>query len=189
MEVLAMTKTRLISKIDNFLVNHAFTGGGPLWKKVYTDFVDIIDLQVSKSGDLFTINLGIADKFVVRTCWGIGDLDLIDEPACTVRSRLGELLYGRDVWWSLADNGGIEEVLRGIEDVAIPFFRLNRNIDSLIKILEDDPAACRYPPGVIYLALLNYRKGDRELCSKIFSSMKLTGAWSKKASEILDALT
>ena len=113
---------------------------------------------------------------------------MVEEPSCTVRARLGELLHGRDVWWNLSGDDDIEEVLSGIEDVAIPFLQLNHSIDHMIETLESDPASRRYPPGVIYLALLHQRKGESDLCREMFKSTKLTGAWSQKAADILAAL-
>jgi len=183
-----MTKKQLISKVGDVVGKSQFYGQGPVWNRDSADFVDVIDLQISKSKDMFTINVGVADKFVINTCWGLNGSGLVDEPACTVRARLGELLYGRDRWWSLSDSDGVEEVLSSIQNVAITFFQLNHHIDHMIDFLENDPAARRYPPGVIYLALLHYRKGDGDRCREMFNSMRLTGAWSKKASDILEAL-
>lgn len=183
-----MKKKQLISKIDEILENHQFYKNGSVWNRNCTEFVDVIDLQISKSKDTFTINAGVAAKFVIHACWGIDGSDVVEEPACTVRTRLGELLHGRDVWWSLTDNDGVEEVLAGIQDTAIPFLQLNHSIDHMIETLENDPASRRYPPGVIYLALLHHRKGESDRCREIFKSMKLTGSWSQKASDILAAL-
>lgn len=183
-----MTKKHLRSKIDDVLEKYQFYGNGPLWNRDYSEYVDAIHLQIGKFGDRFTINVGVADKFVINACWEPSSADLVDEPLCTVRTRLGELLYGRDVWWSLSDSESVEEVLRGIHDLAIPFLELNHHIDHMIESLENDPAARRYPPGAIYLALLYYRKGERDRCREMFKSMKWTGAWSKKSSDILDAL-
>ena len=184
-----MIKKRLIStKIDTLIVKYQFKGNGMLWNRGYAAFVDVVDLQFNKSKDMFTVNVGVADKFVISACWGLSGLGMVDEPSCTIRARLGELLYGRDVWWSVLDSGGVEEVLRGIEDIAIPFLELNHHIDNMIQFLENDPASRRYPPGVIYLALLYFRKGEIDRCREIFRSMETTGAWAKKTSDILDAL-
>lgn len=75
---------------------------------------------------------------------------------------------------------GIEEVLRGIHDVVVPFLQLNHSIDHMIKSLERYPAAQRYSPGVIYLALLHHRKGEGDRCRDMFKSMKLTGCLGPK---------
>ena len=183
-----MIKKLLVAKIDQILEEHQFYQSGTVWNRNYPDFVDVIDLQISKSKDTFTINAGIADKFVIHACWGMDGSTVVEEPSCTVRTRLGELLYGRDVWWGLSDENGIEEVLNGIQDAVIPFLQFNHSIDHMIEALENDPASRRYPPGVIYLALLHHRKGEGDRCREILKSMKLTGAWSQKASEILAAL-
>ena len=185
---MVMTQAHLISKIDDVLEKYQFYRNGMVWNRDCVDFVDVIDLQVSKSKDMFTINAGVADKFVIHVCWGLDEPGKVDEPSCTVRARLGELLHGRDVWWSLSDGEGIEEVLNGIQDVANPFLQLNHSIDKMIESLESNPASRRYPPGVIYLALLHYRKGEIDRCREMFKSMKLTGAWGQKASDLLNTL-
>lgn len=48
-------------------------------KRDYADFVDVVDLQISKSKDMFTINVGVADKFVLHACWGIDGSDMVEE--------------------------------------------------------------------------------------------------------------
>ncbi len=183
-----MKKNDLISKIGDVLEEYQFYRNGSLWNRNYADFVDVIDLQISKSKDMFTINVGVADKFVVRNCWDLDESAMVEESLCTVHARLGELLHGRDVWWTFSDDNSIPQILSGIQDVAIPFLQLNHNIDQMIKSLESDPAATRYPPGNIYLALLYHRKGKGARSKEMFKSMKLTGAWNQKASNILDAL-
>lgn len=183
-----MTKKQLILTIADVLNRYKFRQENTLWNRNYTNFVDVIDLQISKSKNMFTINVGVADRFVVCTCWGLTDTDIVDEPSCTVRARLGQLLYERDVWWNLSDSEGIAEAVRGIENVAIPFLKLNHRIDSILEYLENDPATRRYPPGVIYLALLHYRLGESALSRKILKSANLTDAWSKKASDIINVL-
>jgi hypothetical protein len=185
---MAMTKKHLISEINEILRRHQFYGNGTPWNREYPGFIDVVDLQISKSKDMFTINVGVADKFVLHSCWNIDAETLVDEQSCTVRARLGELLYGKDVWWNLPDHESIKEAVSAIQAVAVPFFQFHHNIDHMIETLEKDPASARYPPGVIYLALLHYQKGDSDRCREIFKSIKLTDAWRKKASEILDAL-
>ncbi len=185
---MVITKIQLASKIDNVLEKYQFYRQELVWNRDYIDFVDVVDLQINNSKNMFTINVGVADKFVTHACWGLNDTNMTEEPSCTVRARLGELLYGRDVWWSLSNSQDIEKALSGIHDVAIPFFQINHDIDYMIESLESNPATRRYPPGVIYLALLHCRKGESDRCKEMFKSMKLTGAWSKKAYDILDAL-
>lgn len=183
-----MTKKELTSKIDDLLKKFEFYKKGSLWNRDSTEFVDVIDLQISKSKDMFTINAGVACKFVLQTCWGVDGSITVDEASCTVRARLGDLIHGRDLWWSLADIGEADEVLNAIEDAATPYLQFNHSIDNMIETLENDPASRRYPPGIIYLALLYYRNGEHKQCSDMFKSMNLSDAWAYKAAEILDRL-
>lgn len=183
-----MRKPNLVSMIDEVLSRHGLHRIGDTWSRDHTDYVDIIDLQISQLQGRFTLNIGVVNKFVTRTCWGLDDLSLIEEPLCTVRTRLGELLYRRDVWWSISDELCIQEALSGIQDAAIPFFQRNHSIAHMISALESDPASRRYPPGAIYLALLYHQIGSRERCKDLFRAMQLTGAWSRNASDILTLL-
>ena len=183
-----MTKKQLISKLDEVLEKYQFYRSGQVWNRGYTDFVDVIDLQISKAKDTFTINVGVADKFVMQACWGMDGSDVVEEPKCTVRTRLGELMHGRDFWWNLTDEDGVDEVLSGIQAAAIPFLQRNHSVDYMIETLENDPANRRYPPGIIYLALLHHQSGKSSRCREMFGTMKLTGAWNQKASEILATL-
>jgi hypothetical protein len=187
--LLAMQKARLTSRINVVLEKHQFFRKGSLWNRNHSEFVDVVDLQISESKNAFTINVGVANKFVLGACWGVDGNGLVDEPFCTVRRRLGQLLHGRDVWWELSNNEILEDVLSGIEDVALPFLQRHHSIEHLIEAIENDPASKRNPPGVIYLALLHYQKGEGARCMEIFKSMKLNGPWGQKASDIFDALS
>lgn len=177
-----------MSKLDEVLEKYQFYRSGLVWNRDYADFIDVIDLQISKSKGTFAINVGVAHKFVMQACWDMDGSGVVEEPKCTVRTRLGELIHDRDVWWSIKGGDGVNEALSGIQDTAIPFLQHNHSVDHMIETLEKDPASRRYPPGIIYLALLHYQKGERRRCREMFEAMKLTGAWNQKASEILAAL-
>ena len=185
---MVISKRHLTARINSILQDYQFSRSRISWNREWPEFVDIIDTQFNKFGDAFTVNVGIADRFVVYTCWGINDPRFIDESMCTVRARLGELLYGRDVWWSLSDEDEVEEALSSIQRLAIPFLEFNHQINHMIEFLENDSASIRYPPGVIYLAILYHRNGQSDRCREVFNSIKLTGAWSEKLSSIIDAL-
>lgn len=185
---MVITKKELTFRINEVLQKYQFYGHRTLWNRHFTNSIDVIDLQINKYRDMFTLNVGVADKFVAQACWGLDGTTMMDEPSCTVRVRLGELLHGTDTWWRIADEDGVEEVLSGIKNAAIPFLQFNHDIVHMIESLEKDPAASRYPPGIIYLALLYYRNGEFDSYKDMLRSMKLTGAWAKKASQIFDAL-
>lgn len=183
-------KQQFISRIDIVLEQYQFRRIGASWDRVFGDFIDVIDLQVSKSLDMFTINMGVAEKSILDICWGLSNYVVVDEPSCTVRARLGSLMFGRDSWWSLSDASSIEEVLHGIENVGISFLETNHSINQMIKSLEDGSPGSHYPPEAIYLALLYDRKGDRDLARDMLRNLqtRITGEWHQKVSKILDRL-
>jgi len=185
---LEMKKSNIISNIDRALIQYTFNRKGGLWNRICDNFIDSIHVQMSKSKDTFAINLGVADKFVLRTCWGADGSSMVDEPLCTVRIRLGELLYGRDVWWPLSDDSCIDEITMGITHAAIPFFQCNHCTNRMIETLENQIGGNDRAPQIIYIALLHYKNGNTDICRTILSNVKLNDAWSQKRSDILDKL-
>jgi hypothetical protein len=97
-ENLVTTQSDLAKILSETLDPHQFRRNGFTWNRHFSDFVDVVELQVSKSQAAYTLNVGIAEKFAIHACWGIEDQDAVEEPSCTIRKRLGELLYGRDIW-------------------------------------------------------------------------------------------
>jgi|APAra7269096661_1048516.scaffolds.fasta_scaffold00096_4 hypothetical protein len=185
-----MLMNKIILEIDNLLERYGFRRMGTTWNRVLCDFVDVIDLQLSKSRNAFAINVGVAEKSVLVKCWGSDSLEFVDEASCTIRARLGELMCGRDVWWPLTGKGGIDEIINGIDNTAIPFLEINHSVDRMIDSLEKNSSASKYPPEAVYLALLHYRKGegDRGLNMLRTLQTKLTGGWREKVSGILNEL-
>ena len=99
-------------------------------------------------------------------------------------------MCGRDIWWPLSGVCNIEEILHGLEKVAIPFIQKNHSIDMMIEFLEDSPSGGKYPPEAVYLALLYDRKGEGERSREMLRALhaKVVGSWRQKVSEILHAL-
>jgi len=185
-----MLKKKLLLEINDLLEKYQFRKLDATWNRESGDFIDVIDLQVAKSGDTFTINVGAAEKSVLIKCWGPDSLEFVAESACTIRARLGELACGRDVWWSLREESSIEEVLYGIDNSAIPFLRLSHSIDRMVEALESNPSARSYPPEAIYLALLYHRRGEGDRGLNMLRTLrtKFSGGWREKVSEILNGL-
>lgn len=183
-----MLKKKLVFEIDNLLEKYQFHKIGMVWNRESGDFIDVLDVQVGKSGEKFTINVGVAEKSVLGSCWGSDSLRLVEESSCTIRARLGELMCGRDVWWPLTSEDGVNEVLDAIENTAIPFLHLNHSVDRMIEFLENNSSARIYPPEAIYLALLYRRAGNIDRSVKLLKTLQieLNGGWREKISEILN---
>ena len=73
-------KQQFISRIDTPLEKYQFRKIGANWNRVFGDFIDVIYFQVSKSRDMFTINMGVAEKSILEICWGLDDPGAVDEP-------------------------------------------------------------------------------------------------------------
>ena len=85
----------------------------------------------------FTVNLGVAideiwrvsySKLVIKGIW--------QEYDCTIRTRLSELLYGRDQWWKITNDteAVAHEITLGLSDKALPWFN---QFDCREKILKN----------------------------------------------------
>lgn len=186
-----MKKRQIIAEIDGVLETYQFSRVGATWNRAYADYVDVIDVQISKSRMDFAVNLGIADKFVTNICWDIAGSSLVDESSCTIRCRLGQLLSNKDKWWSVDGEDEIGEVASAIRSEAIPYFERNHNVDRMIEIICNNYSSKTYPPESLYLALLYYRKGDRVRGIEMLKAMqlKLTDGWREKVTQILDRLS
>jgi hypothetical protein len=183
-------KNEIISKVDDLLEKYQFTRKGAVWNRLFGEFVDVVDIQFGKSRETFTVNVGVAEKFVLNACWGMSTSNVVDEPSCTVRTRMSVLQNGCDRWWSLSAPESTDEVVAVIDKTVIPFLDNYHNIDKMIESLEKKKSNVKYPPEAIYIALLYYRKGKYEHCINILESLTDTASegWRKKINKIINNL-
>ena len=84
----------------------------------------------------FTVNLGVAideiwrvsyPKFVKKDIW--------KEYDCTIRTRLSELLYGRDKWWEITNESQTtaQEITDGLSSKALPWFKRFESREKIVK--------------------------------------------------------
>jgi hypothetical protein len=180
-----MNKKQIIVEINNILEKYQFRRNGETWNREFGDFVDVIDVQVGKSNDIFTINIGVGEKYILDVCWDISPTDFVGESSCTVRTRLGVLLFQRDKWWGLSEAENIDGIIAGLQNEGMKFLQENHSLGGLIATLEESNTA-KFPPEAIYHALLYYRVGEVERSLKMFLNLerKLSGAWREKVLNI-----
>ncbi|MCS0583322.1 DUF4304 domain-containing protein [Massilia pinisoli] len=65
-----------------------FKGSGQTFRKVEDDYVFVINVQASRSGDVFYVNLGAQPTFIPAECDAA--LSTLKEYECVMRRRVGE---------------------------------------------------------------------------------------------------
>ncbi len=188
-----MSAKVVLKDLDKLLLPLGFRRQKETWNRRSGPFVDVIDVQVSKSGDTMTVNVGVLDPEIYSQCWGEDPPRFVQEPQCTVRARIGELMEGRDVWWPLDDAGLVENVVEAVRTHAPPFLeRMHRRgaMEGFLISSNVIKPKHPYPPPVIYLALLMNKRGDRLGACKLLGELqeRVLGAWRTRVCEIASTL-
>lgn len=182
-----MSKKDVIGKIDNLLKPLGFTQKKTTWNRGSGSVVEVIDAQVSKSGDTMTINAGVIDNGVYQELWGSEPPAFVEEPDCTVRERVGYLIGDKDLWWPLHDDQVGEKIAKAITDDVLPFVTRMRSRQEMVQWLtETQVMRKKYPPPIINLAILQHSLGKApEACALLAElEKKAIGAWRARVAEV-----
>lgn len=150
--------------------------------------IDAVDLQVAKSADSATVNLGVLVPDVYELLWGEVPASFVIVPRCTVRSRLGVLKDGNDRWWSLDADGARDMVSTIADDCVSEFFERMRDRRAVEEFLFSQIAGIRrpYPPNLICHAILKSEHVDRSVvCKELRAHRESVGAWSDRVDALL----
>jgi hypothetical protein len=183
----AMSTKPLIARLDELLKPLGFARHQTTWNRKSDTFVDVIDVQTSKAGDTITINTGVFHPDIHRKCWATEPAAVIDEPSCTVRARVGQLLDGKDLWWRLEDARTLNEVIEKLNAHVLPFLERMHSLDAMEQFLTaSDVTRQKYPLPAIYLAILQSERGDRTGACALLAELgkKAVGAWRTRISEV-----
>lgn len=182
-----MNTNPIVLALDADLTPINFRRRGLVWNRHIGGIIEVIDLQVSKSRDLVTMNAGVLDPTVYKTVWDEEPPEFVKEPACTVRARIAELLDQRDRWWQLGDDKDIGEILDVIAGVALPFLQRMRSRGEMVSWLDRaEVAKRRQPAEILGLAVLKDLIGRHsEACELIANQQKRAmGAWNGRYDEV-----
>ena len=182
-----MSKKAHIAHLDQVLIPLGFIRYKTTWNRKAGSLVDVIDIQVSKALDTFTINAGVLDVDIHSECWGGEEPSIVEEPLCTVRARIGELVDGKDKWWKVADDMAAEDIALHVDKFVLPFFEKMHSREGMVEHLTNAKVIMRnYPPPVIYLALLKRRLGNVHEACALLSELRnnTTGTWHPRITEI-----
>lgn len=92
-----MDHKTLINKLDNLLKPLEFARKKSTWNRRTDIYVDVIDLQIGKFGSDVTLNVGVFEPEIYLKCWDHVP-KFVHEIDCIVRSRIGGLIDGHDIW-------------------------------------------------------------------------------------------
>jgi hypothetical protein len=177
-----------MKELDSLLAPHGFHRRKSSWNRASGPRIDIIQLQKSKSGRQLTINAGVLDCDVYETVWGKPIGPLADESYATVRTRVGELISGHDVWWDISDPETPTQIRDAVETKILPFLEELRTKEQLEHALNSSGALTDpYPLPAINLAVLRHQLGDPRGAAAVLESLRgrVNDAWNTR----LDAIS
>ena len=180
-----MNTSSILKLLDLELIPKGFRRKRYTWNRDHGSLVDVIDVQVSSSFDAVTINVGVLSRSVYFSCWGEESKLFVQEPDCTVRARIGDLLEENvDRWWDIGSEGTAEEMVELIKDRISPFLDRMRSFDSLLEWLASKGIPnSRRPVETVYFALLHVERGDTSVACSVLAELsdKALGAWKQRA--------
>lgn len=186
-----MSAKLVIARMDEILRPLGFTRRKTTWNRRIDSFVDVVDAQTSKAGDKMTINAGVLLPEVHWKYWATELPAIVEEPECIVRARVGQLLDGKDLWWRLNDPGILDDVVEKLTVHVLPFVKRMHSLRAMEESLTNAQVMKqRYPPPVIYLAIIKSEQGDRVGACALLTelSKKSVGAWRTRIGEVAGRL-
>lgn len=186
-----MTTKDIVASLDRVLKPLGFIRKKATWNRATGTFVDVLDIQVSKAGDTVTVNVGVLERNVYIKCWGWESSEFVEEPNCTVRARIGELINQKDKWWQVSDSAAVEDIVSHVVNFALPFFEKLHSLERMSEWLtRTNVVAQKYPPPVIYLAILQHRLGDQNGACALLGGLlaKTADAWKVRVGEVAERL-
>jgi hypothetical protein len=186
-----MNTTAVATQLDKLLCPVGFTRQKMTWNRKASPFVDVIDLQLSKAGDALTVNAGVIDPSVHKACWGENLPSFVEEPSCTVRTRIGQLVDGKDLWWRDDGENIASEIGERVREHVLPFLDRMHSVEALAEQLKGfGVTKQKYPPPIIYLAVLKWKNGDVAGADMLLSELRMqtVGAWQTRIAEVIARL-
>ena len=108
-----------------------------------------------------------------------------------MRARIGRLIEGKDHWWRLTDEGIVADVVQKVAAYVLPFLERMHSLEAMEQFLMTAQVTKqKYPPPVIYLAILKNERGDRTGACALLTELgeKSVGAWRTRIGEVAGRL-
>lgn len=187
-----MKSKTVLTHLDKALKPLGFNRRETTWNRKTNSFIDVIDVQVSNSKEVITINVGVLYPDVYRKCWENEPAKFIEEPSCTVRARIGQLIDGKDLWWQLDESGIADDIANKVAVYGLPFLEQMHSPTAMEQFLTDSQVIKqKYPLPIIYLAILKHEQGDvTGACTLLRELQKKTvGAWQDRIAQVIETLS
>lgn len=163
----------LIAALDHPLRAAGFDRRRQAWNRRAGLFVDVIDVQASKSQRTAFVNLGVLDSEVYARTWSREPRAFIHEAECTVRSRLGVLASGRDVSWDPTLEDDRTQISAYLQHIGMPFFDGMHSRPAMIGHLEGQ--SVRAPADNLSLAVLHECEGNKQVACRLLTGPDFVG--------------
>jgi hypothetical protein len=187
-----MKTTVFITQIDELIRPLGFKRKGVTWNRITGDFIDVLDVQVSKYGDTVTINAGVSHALIYTTVRG-GELpSLLLEPDCIVNTRIGMLIDGKDLWLPIDEPNSIDEIKSLIKNILLPFFDQMHSFSKMSDFLMSRQVLTRkYPFPIIYLAVIKNELDDNAGALAILNELKSkqTTIWKNLINSVIERIS
>lgn len=186
-----MNKKHLILALDALLKPIGFTRRKSAWNRRIEDVIEVIEAQVSKSGDMVTLNAGVLDPTVHKAIWCEEPPDFVEEPLATVRARVGDLLDQKDRWWELGSDEATDDVADAVAQVLLPFLERMRSRGEMAFWLDRaEVVKRRQPAEILGLAVLKCLVGRHaEGCQLLaVQGKRAIGAWRSRYDSVAQRL-
>jgi hypothetical protein len=182
-----MSAASIIARLDCELAPIGFSREKTTWNREQHSLVEVIDIQTSKVGDAVTMNVGVLSRPIYFACWGRDADAFVEEPFCTVRARVGQLLDGKDRWWDVSSTGVADEMADCLGARILPFLEHMRSLEAMRDWLASTgmPSA-KNPLSSICFAVLLSQVGDIGAACTALAELerKALGAWKVRAQEV-----
>jgi len=174
------------------------------WQRHVQGLIDVIEFQPSawndRTGQAFTVNLGVLVPFVYQTCWQSEEPTFPKEVDCTVRRRIGVLaapagrVKAHDLWWKIASRSDLDntasKVLEHLCSYGLPFLARVKSLESVRDCLvEDSSSGSATPADLINLAIVSAQLRDSAGAKRIlFDVTDRNPAWRERARAVATKL-
>ena len=186
-----MTAFTVIAELDELLKPLRFTRKKMVWNRLVGRVVDVVDIQISKAGDTITVNTGVLDRDVHAKLWNEQPPSFVQEPSCTVRARVGELINGHDRWWPLNKTEPALQVSRGVHAHVLPFLERMQAREAMEEwLVTTQVVRKKYPPPILSLAILMGTRGKFDEACALLADLrsKSFGAWRARCEDVAKRL-
>lgn len=187
-----MNKILIIKSVDELLRPLGFSRRNKTWNRKSPPFIDVIDIQISHLTDQVTINAGVIHREIYQGCWGSEARPFVQEPYCIVRTRIGQLIDNYDIWWPLNQPDAVVEMPSNIKKYVLPFLEKMHSFENMAEYLYEanKRIISKYPPDVIFMALLKSKLGDHEGACEIILDYKrkFPDAWAEHMNRALEMI-